>query len=87
MTLNELRSALQSILEAEEAPDVDWLEVTRLCSRALKRLKEEPAPDYTDQFVYVYLEDPQLRQEDRDYARVQRERLRNWLEGSKILSR
>ena len=87
MTLNELRSALQGILAAEEAPDVDWSEVGRLCGRALKRLNEGPAPDYTDQFVYVYLEDPQLRQEDRDYAWVQRERLRNWLEGSNILSR
>ena len=87
MTLNELRSTLHAILEAEEGPHVDWLRVQRLCNRALGALKRQPAPDYTDDFVYVYLEDPQLRQDDRDYARVQRERLRNWLEGSEIISR
>lgn len=74
-------------MAAEENADVNWLEVKRLCSRTLKTLKEQPAPDYTDQFVYVYLEDPELRQEDPDYARVQRERLRNWFEGSRIISR
>ena len=87
MTLNELRSTLQAILEAEEGPDVDWLRVERLCNRTLGALKRRPAPDYTDDFVHVYLEDPKLRQDDRDYAQVQHERLRNWLEGSEIISR
>jgi len=86
MTLNELRSALQSILQAEQAPDVDWPKVSRLCSHTLAALKREP-PDYTDDIVYVFLEDSELRQEDRDYASVQRERLANWLEGSEIISR
>ena len=87
MTLNELRSALQAILDAEQSPDVDWPKVERLCARILGRLKGQPAPDYTDEFVYVFLEDPKLRQEDAEYAQVQRERLRNWLEGSEIISR
>jgi hypothetical protein len=87
MTLNELRSTLQAILEAEQAPHVDWAEVKRLCDRALNDLKRQDEPDYTDEFVHVFLEDPQLRQEDRDYARLQHDRLRNWLEGSEIIAR
>jgi hypothetical protein len=87
MTLNELRSALQAILGAERADDVDWPKVKSLCTRTLGQLKGQPAPDYTDDFVYVFLEDPKFRQEDEDYAQVQRERLRNWLEGSEIISR
>jgi hypothetical protein len=49
--------------------------------------KREPAPHHTDEFVYVYLDDAHLRQEDHDYARIQRERLRNWLIASEIVSR
>jgi hypothetical protein len=87
MTLDELRSALVTILEAEQAADVDWRKVEGLCSRTLERLNQQPAPDYTDDFVYVFLEDARLRQEDMEYTQVQHERLRNWLEGSKIISR
>ena len=87
MTLNELRSALQTILEAEQAANVDWPRVEELCRNILGRLKQHSAPDYTDDFVYVFLEDFELRQEDEDYAHVQHERLRNWLEGSEIISR
>ena len=87
MTLNELSSALQAILEAEQAADVDWLGVEKLCRRTRDQLNRQPAPDYTDDFVYVFLEDPKLRQEDKDYANIQHQRLRNWLEGSEIISR
>jgi hypothetical protein len=87
MTLNELRSALQAILDAEQATDVDWPKVEKLCMRTLGHLKGKPAPDYTDDFVYVFLEDPKFRQDDKEYAKVQRKRLRNWLEGSEIISR
>lgn len=87
MTLKELSSTLHAILEAEEAVEVDWRRVERLCDRTLRALKRQPPPDYTDDFVYVYLEDPQLRRDDRDYARIQHERLRNWLAGSEIISR
>jgi hypothetical protein len=87
MTLNELRSALQAILEAEQVADVDWPRVETLCRQTLYKLNRQPAPDYTDDFVYVFLDDARLRQEDADYARIQRERLRNWLEGSEIISR
>jgi hypothetical protein len=87
MTLNELRSALEAILKAEQAADVDWPRVQGLCRRTLGRLNRQSAPDYIDDFVYVFLADPELRQEDGEYAQVQRERLRNWLEGSEIISR
>ena len=87
MTLKELRSTLQGILEAEEATEVDWLRVDRLCNRTLGALKRQPAPDYTDDFVYVYLEDPQLRRKDPDDSRIQHQRLRNWLLGSEMISR
>ena len=87
MTLNELRSALQAILEAEQAADVDWPGVEKLCRRTLDHLNRQPAPDYTDDFVHVFLEDSKLRQEDMDYAHLQRQRLRNWLKGSEIISR
>ena len=87
MTFNELRSALRAILEAEQATNVDWSEVEELCRRSAKRLNREPAPDYTDDFVYVFLDDPRLRQQDAEYAKLQHERLTNWLEGSEIISR
>ena len=87
MTLNELRSALQAILEAEQAADVDWAKVDVLCRQTRGRLQRQPAPDYTDDFVFVFLDDADLRREDEEYAQVQRERLRNWLEGSAIISR
>jgi hypothetical protein len=87
MTSNELRSALQAILVAEEAADVDWRKVDTLCRQTRRRLQRQPVPDYTDDFVYVFLDDAELRQQDEEYAQVQRERLRNWLEGSEIISR
>jgi len=87
MTLNDLRAALQGILEAEQAPDVDWPRVESLCRRTRARLQAEGPPDYTDDFVYVFLDDPKLRQADAEYAQVQHERLRNWLEGSEVISR
>jgi hypothetical protein len=88
MTLNELRSALQAILDSEQSADVDWSKVGSLCRETRGRLQQPPgAPDYTDDFVYVFLDDADLRQEDEEYAQMQRERLRNWLEGSEILSR
>jgi len=87
MTLNELRSALTLILDAEQAPDVDWDNVDALCRRTRDRLGRQPAPDYTDDFVQVFLDDARLRQDDADYARVQHERLSNWLEGSEIIAR
>ena len=87
MTLKELQSALRAILEAERADGVDWVEVQALCRRTRDRLEQESPPDYTDEFVYVFLDDAHLRQEDEDYAQMQRERLTNWLDGSEIISR
>jgi hypothetical protein len=87
MTLNELRSSLQAILKVEQQPDVDWRRAEMLCRKVRDRLRRETPPDYTDDFVPVFLNDAQLRQEDRQYAQVQHERLRNWLEGSEIVSR
>ena len=87
MTLKELSAAMQRILEAEESLDVDWPEVEKRCDRTLGLLKSQPSPDYTDDFVYVFLEDARLRRDDAAYARVQHERLRNWLDGSEIISR
>ena len=87
MTLNELRTALQSILKAEESADVDWKKVEAQCRQIRSRLQQLGAPDYTDDIVAVFLDDAELRRADREYAQVQRERLRNWLEGSEILAR
>lgn len=87
MTLNELRAALQRILEAEQEPDIKWARVEARCRETLARLKAQPAPDYTDDFVYVFLEDPRLRQADARYARIQHERLKNWLDGSEVIAR
>jgi hypothetical protein len=87
MTLNELRAALERILEAEQSPGVDWPEVEKRCKRTLTLLNSQPAPDYTDDIVYVFLDDAMLRRDDADYARIQHERLRNWLDGSEIISR
>lgn len=87
MTLNELRSSLRTILEVEQQVDVDWPRAEMLCGKVRDRLRRETPPDYSDDFVPVFLDDAQLRQDDRQYAQVQHERLRNWLEGSEILSR
>ena len=87
MTLNELRAGLQSILKAEESAEVDWKKVEAQCRQIRSRLQQLGAPDYTDDIVAVFLDDAELRRADREYAEVQRERLRNWLEGSEILAR
>ena len=87
MTLKELSAALQRILETEQSAEVDWDEVEKRCLRTLKLLKNQDPPDYTDEIVYVFLEDARLRRADADYASIQHERLKNWLDGSKIISR
>jgi len=87
MTLNVLRAGLQSILKAEESADVDWKKVEAQCRQIRSRLQQLGAPDYTDDFVTVFLEDAELRRADPEYAEVQHQRLRNWLDGSEILAR
>jgi len=87
MTLNELRSVLQTILDDEQSPDVDWTKIETRCRQVLGRLQRQGAPDYIDDFVYVFFDDAELRHADHEYAKVQHERLRNWLEGSEIIAR
>lgn len=87
MNLKQLSAALHRILEVEQTPDVDWSQVAKRCHRTLVLLKSQPAPDYTDEIVYVFLDDAKLRRDDAAYARVQHQRLRNWLEGAEIMSR
>lgn len=82
MTGTELRASLTVILAAEEQPEVDWQEVESLCLQTLERLNTEPAPDYPYDTVYHFLDDPDVRQKDEGYARVQRERLRSWLDAA-----
>jgi hypothetical protein len=79
MTRTELRANLRAILTAEEHAEVDWQAVEDLCLETLKRLNTEPAPDYPYDTVYHFLDDPDVRQKDQGYARVQRDRLRAWL--------
>ena len=45
------------------------------------------SPTGSQDFVYVVLDDAELRHADHEYAKVQHERLRNWLEGSEIIAR
>jgi len=81
MKAEELRSALQTILDAEERADVDWALVEELCLGAIKRLvTEEPPPDYPYDIVFHFLDDPDVRQKDERYAEVQRQRVRAWLQ-------
>jgi len=87
MTLNELRSTLQAILDAEQSAGVDWKKVEARCQQIRCELQREGAPDYTDEFVYVFLDDAELRHADHEYAQVQHQRLSNWLDGSEILAR
>jgi len=87
MTLNQLRTALQAVLEAEQSADVDWTKVEAQCRQIRSRLQQQGPPDYTDDIVTVFLDDAELRRADREYAQVQHERLRNWLKGSEILAR
>lgn len=44
--------------------------VERRCQRTLNRLKAGPMPEYTEEIVYVFLNDNKLRRDDADYARV-----------------
>ncbi len=87
MTLQELSAALYRIMDVEQSPNVDWQDVEKRCQQTLSLLKADPATDYTDDIVYVFLDDTKLRRDDADYAGVQYERLRNWLHGSEIISR
>jgi hypothetical protein len=80
MTGTELRANLRAILIAEEQRKVDWQTLENLCLETLGRLNTEAAPDYPYDTVYHFLDDPDVRQKDEQYARVQRERLKAWLE-------
>ena len=83
MTGTELRANLRAILEAEERPEVDWKAIDNLCHQTLERLNsDEPIPVYDHDTVYHFLDDPDVRQKDEGYARVQRKRLRAWLESA-----
>jgi len=77
--LDELKASLAAILAAEEQFRVDWAAVDGLCDEVLRRLDTEPAPDYPYTVVYHFLDDLDVRQKDAAYAKVQRERLRDWL--------
>lgn len=79
MTDGELRSMLQQILRLEEQPAVDWLEVYNIAVETIRRLVNEPAPEYPHNVVFRFLDDADVRQKDADYASFQRERLREWL--------
>jgi len=79
MTLDELKSSLAAILAAEEQAHIDWTAVDSLCDQILRRLNCESAPDYPHDVVYHFLDDPDVRRKDASYAKVQRERLREWL--------
>jgi len=87
MTLNELRISLRAILDLEQAADVDWKRAAAQCRQIRSRLQQQGAPDYTDEFVAVFLDDAELRRADQEYAEVQHQRLKNWLEGAEILAR
>ena len=87
MTLNQLRSALQAILDLEQSADVDWKKVETRCRQTRSDLQRDGPPDYTDEFVFVFLDDAELRRADHEYAQLQHERLRNWLEGAEIIAR
>jgi hypothetical protein len=82
MTGTELRANLRAILDAEEQPEIDWQIVEDLCLETIGRLNSETAPDYRYDTVYHFLDDPDVRQKDDGYARVQRDRLRTWLEAA-----
>jgi hypothetical protein len=80
MTLDELRAELRLILTTEEQPQVDWPAVEARCLRMVERLATEPAPDYPYDTVFHFLDDPDVRQKDAQYADVQRKQLRDWLD-------
>jgi hypothetical protein len=82
MTGTELKASLRTILLAEEQSDTDWLAVEKQCLATLERLNTETAPAYPYDVVYHFLDDADVRQKDEAYARVQRDRLRTWLEAA-----
>ena len=80
MTREELRTELAAILALEEQSPTDWREVEARCLRTIERLNTEAKPSYQHEVVYHFLDDPDVRQKDDEYAVGQRERLRQWLD-------
>jgi hypothetical protein len=70
---------LRQLLNLEEQPEIDWLVVAQLCDQTIRGLLVEPAPDYPHDVVFHFLDDADVRQKDGNYASVQRDRLRDWL--------
>ena len=83
MTLDELKSDLRKILEEEEAEQIDWRSVEVQCEEVLRRLNTEPEPAYPYEIVYHFLDDTDVRQKSPEYAVVQKDRVRRWLEGDR----
>ena len=79
MALEELTAELEAILALEEQSPVEWDTVERLCLRTIKRLNTEAEPQYPHAVVYHFLDDADVRRKDPAYARMQRDRLREWL--------
>jgi hypothetical protein len=73
----ELRALVAEILAEEELPDPDWDRVEALCAALDERLMSEPdlrCPDLINHFV----DDPDIRRRDPDYAAWQRSRARRY---------
>lgn len=79
MTEEELRADLGYILAAEETEQPDWNEVQDLCRRVLKRLEQEPVPDFPHD-IWHFLADADIRQRDAQYGDEQRGVLHAWLD-------
>ncbi len=79
MTVEELKTNLREILTAEDRPVVDWRTVDCLIDKTLQRLTSEAQPNYPYNTVFPFLDDSKIRQKELEYAQVQRERLRAWL--------
>ena len=82
MTIDELRAELRTILAAEEQSPPDWGQVEARCLATVERLAIEPKAEYPHDVVYHYLDDTDVRQKSPAYGEEQRQRLRQWLEGS-----
>jgi len=80
MTLDELRIALRTVLVAEDTQEVDWALVEAFCLETIGRLNREGEPEYPHDVVYRFLDDADIRRQDADYAKIQRERLMAWLD-------
>ena len=80
MTLDELKLELKAILAIEQQVEIDWAKSEARCMNVIERLSAGPEPEYPHHIVYHFLDDPDVRKKDDQYASTQHQALGEWLD-------